>query len=361
MFNKLLERQFSKYLGEQKDIPPKLLAFLEAVSDSYDHYEKDRSILKRTMELNSSELTELNKKLREETEENKLVFNKLRESLVMLRDEEITSKEVFEPGNLKLLSIAELLKNESRKRKEAEAKLKEYLGDLEKINKELDQFTYVVSHDLKAPLRAISSLTTFLEEDLAGTLNEESRKNFAILKNRVTRMENFINGLLEYSKAAKSTVLEMIDSRELINEIINWLGCPEHITINMSGIFPVIKTEKIKLEQVFSNLISNAIKYNDKKEGIIEIGCTDFEEWTQFYVRDNGPGIEKQFHQKIFEMFHTLENRDKVESTGIGLAIVKKIIADCEGSIWVESEPEKGSKFIFMYPKIKSKKLIKIH
>lgn len=359
MFNKLLERQFSKYLGEQKNIPPKLLAFLEAVSDSFDHFEKDRKILKRTMELNAAELTEANNKLKEEAEENKLVFNKLRESLLTLRAEEFGSKEIFEQDDLNLLSIAELLKNESARRRDAEAKLKENLHELEKINKELDQFTYIVSHDLKAPLRAISSLATFLEEDLGNIMDVESKGNFSILKGRVERLENFINGLLEYSKAAKTANPEKVDTGTLINEIIDWLSSPEHIKIKTTGNFPVLKTDKIRIEQVLSNLISNAIKYNDKKEGIVEIGCIDFEDWSQFYVQDNGPGIEQQFHEKIFELFQTLENRDKIESTGIGLAIVKKIVEESGGKIWIESEQGKGARFVFTYPKLKSIELIK--
>jgi signal transduction histidine kinase len=359
MFNKLLERQFHKYLGEQKNIPAKMHAFLEAVSDSYDHFEKDRNILKRTMELNAAELTQANEKLNTEADENKLVFKKLRESLMALRAEEPGTKEIFEPDDLNLLSIAELLKNESARRKDAEAKLKEYLHDLEKINKELDQFTYIVSHDLKAPLRAISSLTTFLEEDLSHIMNEEAQENFAILKSRVVRMENFINGLLEYSKAAKSVKPEIVNTRTLINEIIGWLNLPEHIKIKKEGNFPELKTDKIRMEQVLSNLLSNAIKFNDKKEGIIEIGCVDFEDWSQFYIQDNGPGIEPQFHKKIFELFLTLENRDKVESTGIGLAIVKKIVEESGGKIWVESEPGKGCRFVFTCPKLKSIELIK--
>ncbi|MEP7168418.1 MAG: ATP-binding protein [Bacteroidota bacterium] len=359
MFNKLLERQISKYLGEQKNIPSKMLALLEAVSDSYNHFEKDRNILQRTMELNSAELSEANKKLKEEAEENKLVFKKLRESLMLLREEDPGSNEIFGENDLKMVSIAELLKNESTKRKEAETRLKEYLNDLEKINKELDQFTYVVSHDLKAPLRAISSLTSFLEEDLCEKLNDESKENLLLLKNRVARMENFINGLLEYSRAAKSSNVETVETGVLINEIIGWLDCPDHIKIRTQGIFPVLKTDRIKIEQVLSNLITNAIKYNNKKEGTIEIGCNDFEDWTQFYIQDNGPGIEKQFHDKIFELFHTLESRDIVESTGIGLAIVKKIIEDHGGKIWVESEPGNGTRFTFTYPKIITNELIK--
>src|SRR6185436_852979 len=313
------------------------------------------------MELHASELTEANYRLREESEENKLVFKKLRESLLTLREEETDTKEIFKHDDLNLLSIAELLKKESERRKDAEWKLLENIRQLEKINKELDQFTYIVSHDLKAPLRAISSLATFLEEDLAQIMNEEAKENFGLLKNRVARMENFINGLLEYSRAAKSVNTEMVDTEQLISEIIDLLNAPEHIKIKVIENLPVLKTDKIRMEQLFSNLISNAIRYNDKEEGIIEIGCTEFEDWCQFYIRDNGPGIEKQFQEKIFELFQTLQTKDKNESTGIGLAIVKKIMEEAGGKIWVESEKNKGSRFVFTYPKLKSIEFIKTH
>jgi light-regulated signal transduction histidine kinase (bacteriophytochrome) len=233
--------------------------------------------------------------------------------------------------------------------------------ELEKTNKELDQFAYVVSHDLKAPLRAISSLTTWLEEDLANNLNADTKENFLTLKNRVIRMENLINGVLQYSKAAKTTNRETVDTGIMIREIIQSLECPAHIQILTGVNFPVLQTEKIKLEQVFTNLVSNAIKYNNREQGVIKISCADFEEWSQFYIEDNGPGIDKKYHQKIFEIFQTLETVSHPENTGVGLTIVKKIVEENKGKIWVESEIGKGSKFIFIWPKIMSNILINTH
>lgn len=350
MLNKLLAKQINTFLGSQENLTPELTELLNTVSKSYDKFEKEKSKLKHFNELNIS--------LQKEVEENKLVFKKLRESLMILRNEEDLTKKVFEFDDLNLLSIAELLITETKKRREAEYKLKNNLNDLEKINKELDQFAYVVSHDLKAPLRAISSLTTWLEEDLAGSLTVETKNNFITLKARVERLENLINGILEYSKVAKSNLKEQVSTKKLITEIINSLDCPSKTEIKLITDFPDLQTEKIHLIQVFTNLISNAIKYNNKEIGLIEIGCDDFEEWTQFYVKDNGLGIDKKFHQKIFAIFQTLETKDNLENTGIGLAIVKKIVEEHKGKIWVESEPGRGSKFIFTWPKTKTKILI---
>ncbi|MFI5218427.1 MAG: ATP-binding protein [Bacteroidia bacterium] len=228
------------------------------------------------------------------------------------------------------------------------------LHALEKRNGELDQFAYVVAHDLKAPLRAISSLSTWIEDDLGSNISNEIKQNFETLKSRITRMENLINGILEYSKAAKTGNIEKVDSGTLVREIIQSFNCPENFEIRIGKNFPVLQTEKIKLEQVFSNLINNAIKHNARKNAVIEIGCADFEDWCQFYVKDNGHGIDPQFHQKIFVIFQTLQSRDKMESTGIGLSIVKKIVEEQGGKVWVESEPGNGARFEFIWTKHKS-------
>ncbi|ELR73069.1 PAS/PAC Sensor Signal Transduction Histidine Kinase [Fulvivirga imtechensis AK7] len=228
-----------------------------------------------------------------------------------------------------------------------------YSEQLKKQNKELNQFSYVVSHDLKAPLRAIFKLSEWIEEDLGDSIPEDSRKNLETLRGRVFRLESLINGLLEYSKIGRTDISpENVDTNKLINDIIELLNPPEYIQINIQEKMPVVHTKRILLQQVFSNLINNAIKYHDKKErGVINIKAKEIGRFYTFVVEDNGPGIEKQYHEKIFAIFQTLETRDRVEGTGIGLSIVKKIIEEVGGAIKVESEPGTGSKFIFTWPK----------
>lgn len=227
-----------------------------------------------------------------------------------------------------------------------------YSEQLKKQNQELNQFSYVVSHDLKAPLRAIFKLSEWIEEDLEGNIPEDTRKNLQTLRGRVFRLESLINGLLEYSKIGRTDILlEDVDTGKLVHDVIELLNPPARFVINVQPEMPVVHTKRILLQQVFSNLIANAIKYNDKEVGKIHIKSSDKGKFYSFLVEDNGMGIDPAYHEKIFAIFQTLEARDQVEGTGIGLSIVKKIIEEVGGAIKVESEPEKGSKFIFTWPK----------
>jgi PAS domain S-box-containing protein len=233
-----------------------------------------------------------------------------------------------------------------------EQQLKEYAGSLEKINKELDQFAYIVSHDLKAPLRAINNLSIWIEEDLEGKMEADTMKNFDMLRGRIHRMEALINGILQYSRAGRMKAESVpIPMNAFIADIIANLSPPENFTVHVQEDLPVIEGEKVAIDQVFSNFISNAIKYNSNPNPTIKIGYEDRGIVHCFYVQDNGPGIEKQFHEKVFAIFQTLQARDTIESTGVGLAIVKKIIEEKGGNVWLESELGQGSTFFFTIPK----------
>jgi PAS domain S-box-containing protein len=242
--------------------------------------------------------------------------------------------------------------SEITERKLAEVRMAEYYKYLEKANKELDKFAYVVSHDLKAPLRAISNLTIWIEEDIGDKFTEDTKSHFKMLKGRVERMEGLINGILDYSRAdrVKSPNVE-ISVGELISEIAEMVISDDKVQLNIKNAMPVIFTEKMKLQQVFSNLITNAIKHNDKEVPTIDIYCKEDGDNYIFEVVDNGPGIEQQFHDKIFVIFQTLQARDTFESTGVGLAIVKKIVDEVGGKIWVESQLNIETRFIFQWPK----------
>ena len=239
-------------------------------------------------------------------------------------------------------------------RKIAEEKMIQYNNSLEKSIKELDKFAYVVSHDLKAPLRAIGNLTGWIEEDMGDNIPEPIKPHFTVIKGRVTRMEGLIDGILEYTKLTKKDgELSMIDTNVLIKESYDIVGASKNVTLHLNDNFPTIKTEKIKLEQIFMNLFNNAIKYNDKEDKQIWVGCKDLGDSYEFYVKDNGPGIEERYHDKIFVIFQTLNARDQVEARGIGLAIVKNIIDEAGGNIWIMSEKGIGAAFHFTWPKQK--------
>jgi signal transduction histidine kinase len=227
-----------------------------------------------------------------------------------------------------------------------------YSEQLKKQNEELNQFSYVVSHDLKAPLRAIFKLSEWIEEDLGSAIPAESKKNMQILRGRVFRLESLINGLLEYSKVGRLEVpVERVDVYSMLKETTDLLNPPAHIKIEIKNDMPVLNTKKYLLQQVFINLIGNAIKYNDKEDGKVIISSQEAGDFHQFTVEDNGMGIAPAYHKKVFEMFQTLESRDKVEGTGIGLAIIKKSVEDIGGTIQLESEENQGARFIFTWPK----------
>lgn len=233
-------------------------------------------------------------------------------------------------------------------------RLQDYTVSLEKTNKELDKFASIVSHDLKAPLRAIGNLTGWIEEDAGDTLKGEVKANFELIKQRVRRMEDLINAILDYSRADRVQSEDVnIDVIKLVEDTIDFIGKPDHVSVNISENMPVIFSDKIRLSQVFSNLIENAFKYNTRDDSRIEVSAEIKSDGWVFSVKDNGPGIEKQYHERIFVIFQTLNRRDAVESTGVGLAIAKKIVDDQGGKIWVESEPGNGADFKFFWPKVK--------
>lgn len=229
--------------------------------------------------------------------------------------------------------------------------LKESNEKLLAANKQLDEFVYVVSHDLKAPLRGLSSLCTFLEEELMNP-NDSVRELMDLMTSRTGRMQTLIDGILHYSRMANTRLeIEETSSKELIISIIDLLDAPSHFKFDIQDNLPELITEKIKLHEVFQNLISNAIKYNNKEEALIKISFHDYPEYVEFSVQDNGMGIKPEHHERIFGIFQTLLSKDQNESTGIGLTIVKKIVEQQGGKIYVFSKFGEGSTFRFTWMK----------
>lgn len=233
-------------------------------------------------------------------------------------------------------------------RHHSETQLKAYAEDLEATNNELDQFAYVTSHDLKAPLRAISTLATFIEEDMESGETEEVKKHLVVMRKRVSRMEGLIQGILEFARIGRQHIeREELDLRESVMDVLEGIEKPPGIHIEVIGDFPTVMANSFRVGQVIQNLVTNAINHHDKSEGLIQISVEDKPTYWEFCFKDDGPGIHPDYQEKIFEVFQTLHSRDEKESTGIGLSIVKKIVEEAGGKIWVVSEEGKGSEFRF--------------
>jgi PAS domain S-box-containing protein len=217
---------------------------------------------------------------------------------------------------------------------------------------EMEQFVYVASHDLKAPLRGVANLTAWLQEDLAGKLSDDTGEKFALLQDRVGRMQALLEGLLEYSRVGRTNgTRETVDTKVLLDETIELLSLPAGVVVDVAPDMPVLYTSQLLLGQVFANLVGNAIKHHGGSQVRVCVTVRDAGEFYEFSVADNGPGIAPQYHKKVFAMFQTLATRDMGVDSGIGLALVKKIVTEYGGSITLDSEVGKGSNFRFTWPK----------
>jgi PAS domain S-box-containing protein len=237
-------------------------------------------------------------------------------------------------------------------RKHAEEKAQQLLQELTSANEELTNFAYVVSHDLKAPLRGIGSLADWLAHDYADKFNDEGKEHMRLLINRVHRMGALIDGILQYSRVGRiKEAVVPVPLQPLVAEVVDLLAVPAHIQVTVMPGMPTVSGEPTRIQQLFHNLVSNAIKYMDKAQGEIDVGWADEGEQWRFHVRDNGPGIAERHFERIFQLFQTLAPRDRVESTGVGLALVKKIVEMYQGRVWLESELGTGTTFYFTLPK----------
>ena len=235
---------------------------------------------------------------------------------------------------------------------ELEARVQQRTAALEAANKELQAFAYVVSHDLKTPLRGISQIAYWLSNDYANLFDAEGQELIELMIARVKRMDSLIDGILAYSRIGRvESASEPVSLSEVVQEALELLTLPADISITIETELPTVIGDIVRLTQVFENLLSNAIKFMDKPAGRIRIGCVSDGDFWKCYVADNGPGIDSKYHERIFRIFQTLAPRDVHESTGIGLTLAQKIIEFCGGKIWVESEIGKGSTFFFTLPK----------
>jgi PAS domain S-box-containing protein len=261
-------------------------------------------------------------------------------------------QELVKERTAEVIKANKQLQEEIVMHKQSEERKGQLLEQVENINQELKDFAYIVSHDLKAPLRAINTIANWISTDYTDKLDEEGKEHLNLLVRRVHRMHALINGILEYSKVGRIKEKKVkVDLEEVVREVIDTIAPPGNINIRVDGELPSIFCEKTRISEVFQNLLSNAVNYMDKTEGVIRIGCIEDDGYWKFNVSDNGPGIEEKYFEKIFQIFQTLSPVDEHESTGIGLTLVKKIITMYGGEIWIESEVGRGSTFFFTLPK----------
>ncbi|MGE0789355.1 MAG: ATP-binding protein [Sandaracinaceae bacterium] len=260
-------------------------------------------------------------------------------------------------GHVELAQKNEELERQLAKVAELGRELSIKNSELATRNRDLDQFAYVASHDLRAPLRGIANLAHWIEEDLGEAIPDESREHLALLKGRITRMEGLIDGVLQYSRAGRDRgELIAVDAAKVVRDVVDLLGAEDDEEEHRVEIDPRLEglqllADGVQLRQVVQNLVSNAIKHARTDDRRIAVGGRAIDdELAELYVRDNGPGIEPRFHERIFGIFQTLAPRDEIESTGIGLAVVKKIVERAGGTVRLESEAGKGACFYFTWP-----------
>jgi len=252
----------------------------------------------------------------------------------------------------KVLGIFSMATDISARRK-AELELEAKQAELMRSNKDLEQFAYVASHDLKAPLRAIELLVQWIAEGLAGYDNNGVQENLALLGKRTQRLNRLLDDLLAYSRAGRKVGAHRVtDSHALVLDVVQIMNPPATISISIEGKLPTFKTHPTPLEQVLRNLIGNAVKHHPGPEGRVVVSCQEEGDRHVFAVADDGEGIPAQYAERVFEMFQTLKPRDQVEGSGMGLAIVNRIVQWQGGRVWFEPAPSgRGTVFKFQWKK----------
>lgn len=263
----------------------------------------------------------------------------------------VTNKELFQHQR-ELENTNQKLATEIKEHKQAQDILASTIDQLENANRDLEEFAFVASHDLKTPIRGIGSLANILLKDYADAMDDEGRHFLQLLSQRAKRTYDQVGGILEFSHLLKSHhKKERVNIQSLLPEIISELSPPPEIQIHLPENLPELVCDPWQIQQVFTHLLDNAIRFLEQPQGNILVQCTETPEDWIFSVTDNGPGIEERYHQKIFGFFQTLACKDELETTGMGLALIRKIVQINEGKVWLESNPGHGSTFYVSLPK----------
>ncbi len=285
-------------------------------------------------------------------EELAIISNKQNNQLRKAVKESMKSKANLNQSDWVLNEVTKLnneMTNMQRELSKKNVELKHLNQSLEIKNKELDQFAHIVSHDLKAPLKGISTLIHIIGQQYADGFDDELNGMFQLIQKRADRMDELISGILSYSRIGKeSKDISTFKLEELLEEVLDSLAIPESFRVVLPESLPTLSTQKVQLSQVLSNLIGNAVKYHHENKGQIELQLKERADgFFHFSIKDDGPGIPEKYHKKIFGLFQSSSQ----ESTGVGLAIVKKMVENNGGQIGIISELGKGSTFWFTWPR----------
>jgi len=251
-----------------------------------------------------------------------------------------------EEGTLVLSAIVDI-----SERVRARRDLELYAAELRRSNKELDRFAYVASHDLKAPLRAIGTLARWTEEDAGAQLSAESHDHLKMLRGRVSRMEKLLDDLLQYSRAGRrSAEPEEIDVTTLVHGVLDLIAPAGDFRIEVAPDLPSLRAPRAPIQQLFLNLLANSVKHHDRPDGRIRVTGRRVGDVCEYTVEDDGPGIPPEHRERVFGMFQTLRPRDEVEGSGMGLAIIKKLVEAYGGNVWIEGDEDRGARFVLSIP-----------
>jgi len=319
--------------------------FLESIDKSYSDYEEKLQMIQRATSISSNELYKANQQLNKETESQRKILGALSRAVHFMESSthHTTNGQLgFDPHKL-----VENIENQTNKIIEITEEKNHLLHNLEQQNESLNNYAHMVSHDLKSPIRNIHSLVSWVFQDEQDTFKAQSKSNIDLIFQNLGKMDSLIDGILRHATidALEEELIE-VDLNQLIEEIVRTIYVPNNTTIETARQLPILHTGKYRIEQLFKNLLTNAVTATEgEKTGHIVIDVEDKGDKWQFSVSDNGKGIPQYLQHGIFDMFKKLEN--DANATGIGLALVKKIINYYKGDIWLASEEGQGTTFFF--------------
>lgn len=334
-FNTKLKEKIATILNGENINSEVFREFLKGVNEDYESHELTMSTLEETMEKAFEDLYEANHKLRDDDKKHKVLLKKLKDSIKELQ---YNNENVFDHQFVHdedLVAVAEVLKEQIRKRKEMEERQAILMKELEARNKELKEFAYIASHDLRSPLRAIGSLANWIKEDIYNKIDDTNKANLDLLIARSKRLYDLIDAISRYSSLREDkNNLVLVNTNLILDEIIKELPKNEFVTIEVSNELPSILFRKKHFREVLRNLIENVYTHNEgNKKVVIKISCKEDDKKWIFYVQDNGIGVDAKYHDKVFSLFQTLHPKDHVDTIGMGLPMARKIIELYGGDI----------------------------